>query len=104
VKGLVFFFQVMKQTFVNLFQPWKKRELYDLCNTVREDDEESLHNLRHWLLQHKKHSKRFMEAAGYVDEWNNTPLHWIVMHQPPADVRCKYLRKLICLHTYNDGF
>lgn len=76
----------MKQTVVSLFQPWKKRELYDLCNTVREDDEESLHNLRHWLLQHRKHRKRFMEAAGYLDEWNNTPLHWIAMHQPPADV------------------
>lgn len=76
----------MKQIVVSLFQPWKKRELYDLCNTAREDDEDSLHNLRHWLLRHKKHRRRFMEAAGYLDEWNNTPLHWIVMHQPPADV------------------
>jgi ankyrin repeat protein len=76
----------MKQMVANLFRPWKKRELYDLCNTAREDDEEALHSLRQWLSRNKNHTRRFKEAAGYLDEWDNTPLHWILLHQPPPDV------------------
>jgi len=62
------------------------RDLYDLSLTFSCSNDDSLDEFHLWLDRNKDDRNLMYSAANYRNEHNDTPLHQLVLADPPSDV------------------